>query len=999
MKKGLVHILLVGWLVIGGIQLQAQQFQIPNDFVVTQFGMDEGLPQSSVNEIIQSRDGYIWLATFGGLARFDGHSFTTFNRSNTKGMNFDRVVILFEDSRENIWVGTEQGIVKFKEGDVVSYVIDVNSSSVNPGSFNEDESGRIWVTLNGNPYFFNGNRFELKTPIEPDKDHINELVNDTTGIWLFLDRALVKSLGDSLYKVLDLSEDIETSIIDFIEYPDNSGNYFIGTSGDGVIRFDGRRISYLSEDENASRKDIRNFYIDNENTLWLNSYEGTSRWDGRRFVSFPEIESVENIDIQISTMLEDNEGNYWMGSGANGLFRLTSSNISMIDYEDGLVNQNMLSLSTLNDGGYAFATNCGGVYTYRNNMVEAAPINKHLPNLCIWSVFQDSKERIWFSSNGLYMTESMEKEGINFTEDEGFDGENVFAIKEDGEGNIWIGSSNGVYRYNESGFKKYNTMQGASVPEAREFFEDDEGTIWVGTVSGVFKIKDEHIQLLELSVNGGIAEINNQPYVRAIYKDEDGFIWIGTYGDGLFSIRNNEVKNITVNDGLFDDVISHLVEDEQGNFWMGSNRGISRVLREDLNRFLDGEIEELNVYSYGVKDGMNSAETNGGFQPNVIVDDEMNIYIPTVAGVAVVATRGVSKNEISPPVYVTNLRTPDGSVLLEESISLPYDTPFLEIDFTAVSFTDPEKVHFRYKLENLNEDWIEVGNRREALYSKIPPGNYTFGVIASNNDGVWNEVGDSFNLTIVPPFWMTTWFYSLMVIAFISTGVGVYYYRVQHLKREYEKQRRFSRQLIESQENERKRIASELHDGLGQQILVIKNRAELIKNNSMSPEKIDLHLSDISTTAQHSITDIRNIAHALRPVVLEKFGLTKSISNLCEHLERTSSLDWSYFIDDIDGTIPSEKEINLYRIVQEAVNNIEKHASASEASVFVRRKEQMIELKIWDDGKGFDVDLIKKSRGLGLLGMKERVDSLNGELMVDSNASKGTRFLIKIPIS
>jgi len=983
---------------MGGMTLQAQQFQIPNDFVVTQFGMEEGLPQSSVNDIIQTSDGYIWLATFGGLARFDGHSFTTFNRSNTKGMNFDRVVILFEDSRENIWVGTEQGIVKFKDGDAVSYVIDVNSSSVNPGSFNEDESGRIWVSLNGNPYFFNGNRFELKTPIEPDKDHINKLVNDTTGIWLFLDRALVKSSGDSLYEVLDLSEDIETSIIDVIEYPDNSGNYFIGTSGDGVIRFDGRRISFLNEDERASSNDIRNFYIDNENTLWLNSYEGTSRWDGSRFVSFPEIESAENIDIQISTMLEDNEGNYWMGSGANGLFRLTSSNISMIDYEDGLVNQNMLSLSSLNDGGYVFATNCGGVYTYRNNEVEAALINKHLPNLCIWSVFQDSKERIWFSSNGLYMTESMEKEGINFTEDEGFDGENVFAIKEDSEGNIWIGSSNGVYRYNESGFKKYSTIQGANVPEAREFFEDDEGTVWVGTVSGVFKIKDEHVQRLELSVNGGITEINNQPYVRAIYKDEDGFIWIGTYGDGLFSIRNNEVKNITVNDGLFDDVISHLVEDEQGNFWMGSNRGISRVLREELNRFLDGEIEELNVYSYGVKDGMNSAETNGGFQPNVIVDDEVNIYIPTVAGVAVVATRSVSKNEIPPPVYVTNLRTPEGRVLLEETVSLPYDTPFLEIDFTAVSFTDPEKVHFRYKLENLNEDWIEVGNRREALYSKIPPGNYTFRVIASNNDGVWNEVGDSFNLTIVPPFWMTTWFYSLMVIAFISTGAGVYYYRVQQLKREYEKQRRFSRQLIESQENERKRIASELHDGLGQQILVIKNRAELIKNNSLSPEKIDLHLSDISATAQHSITDIRNIAHALRPVVLEKFGLTKSISNLCEHLERTSSLDWSYFIDDIDGTIPSEKEINLYRIVQEAVNNIEKHASASEASVFVQRKEQMIELKIWDDGKGFDVGLIKKSRGLGLLGMKERVDSLNGELSVDSNATKGTKFLIKIPI-
>ncbi len=990
----LVIILLLFWV----SPLIAQDFD-SKGFVVTQFGMDEGLPQSSVNDIVQDKDGYLWIATFGGLVRFDGYTFTTFNRSNTKGMNFDRSVILFEDSKGNIWAGTEQGIVKFDGHKMVSYPIDINASSFIPRDFKEDNAGRIWVSLNGSPYLFNNDRFELKTTIELEKYNIDEIVKDASGVWLFLERALVKSLGDSLYKILDLRDDIETSIIDFIEYPVNSGDYFIGTSGDGILKFNGEKISLLDEEKSASSRDIRNFYIDNKNRLWLNSYQGTAIWNGSRFISFSEIESEQNIDIQISTMLEDNEGNLWLGSGANGLFRLTTSNINMIDYNDGLFNQNMLSLTSLNDGSYLFGTNCGGVYTYKNNTTEASVINKYLPNPCIWAVFQDSKGRIWFSSDGLYMTESLEENGIVFDEDEGFEGENVFAITEDLNGNIWIGCSNGVFSYNDSGFKKYSTPQGVNIPEVRTFFEDKEGTIWVGTISGIFKIKNEGIEQVILSENHEIAENTDQPFVRAIHEDEEGVIWIGSYGNGLFRILNDDVRNITTTDGLFDNVISHIIEDEQGNFWMGSNRGVSKVSRQQLNNFINGEVDQVQAYAYGTAEGMNSAETNGGFQPDVISDSEGNIYFPTVAGVAIVSTKDISRNGIAPPVYIEGARTNEGGLSVSESISLPYDVDFLEIDYTAVSFTESENVQFRYRLEGLNEEWIDVGNNREALFVKIPPGNYTFTVIASNNDGVWNMEGASLEVNIIPPFWMTSWFYTILILLFLSSGFALFYVRTRRLKRENERQKRFSEQLIESQEQERRRIASELHDGLGQQILVIKNRVELAEQSLEDSTSIAEQLKEIKHSAISSISDVRNISHGLRPILLEKFGLREALINLCEEIKNTSALEWSYHVDEVDNTLPRDKEINFFRVIQEGANNIIRHSEAEEAAVMIVKQNGNLKATLWDDGKGMSKEEIASFKGLGFVGMKERIDSFGGSLIIDSAPGDGTTIKIEIPIT
>jgi signal transduction histidine kinase len=366
----------------------------------------------------------------------------------------------------------------------------------------------------------------------------------------------------------------------------------------------------------------------------------------------------------------------------------------------------------------------------------------------------------------------------------------------------------------------------------------------------------------------------------------------------------------------------------------------------------------------------------------------------------VVSTRDVKNNDVIPPVYIEQLRNFNETLPLDDVVTLDYDQSFMEISYTAISFTNPKKIEFKYRMLGFDDSWIEVGNRRSAIYTKIPPGEYTFQVSASNSDGIWNEKGASVKVSVIPPFWQTIWFLSILLLCFLAIGPTIYYFRIRHLKTENERQKKFAEQLIESQENERRRIASELHDGLGQQILVIKNRVELAKLNITNNLEMIDQLSEIQHSADRSIEDVRNISHNLRPVLLEKFGLTDAVLNFCDQLEKSTNLEWSYHVDDIDDVFPKNKEINFYRILQEGANNILKHAESKHPSIIVKRANNRINVTIYDDGKGYEAFLVSKTgTGLGLIGIKERVETLGGQLAVVSKKGEGTTIKIQIPIN
>ncbi len=991
-RSVLSGLLYLYFLLASPIFSEAQTVSFEN-YVVTQFGLEEGLPQSSVNDIIQTGDGYIWLATFGGIVRFDGNSFTVFNKSNISQLYSERILELYEDQQGYIWLfpeGDEGIIQRFKGG--VAETFRFPGTGETRVEINEDKRGVLWVSAREKVYRLQGDSF-IESEEIANSDLADKALEDTAGVWFAYDFKLLKTLGDSVIKIQESSGVYDEQYIEVQEFPENSGDLFIGRVKAGLVHIANGKRKVFDEKNGLTDDQFIRFEKFDDERLILNLPGSISVWNGKDFEVLNPIPGQP--DIRYRSILQDNEGNYWFGTDGDGLFRLSPTPITMIDGDQGFENEKLLSITQLKDGTALFSTNCGGIYEWDGTSVRRSTLHDYMDSDCNWSVFQDSKGRIWIGSLGVVYGNSLDGPLQTFENELALGRIPVFGITEHSNGTIWILTEVGLYEYDGSEFNHYTTEEGLYANDVRALFEDSDGTFWVGTRAGLNRIKAGKIEKVELIDKQ--AE-TNQPPVRAIYEDGDGLIWVGTYGNGLFRLDGTEVLNITEEDGLYDNIVSHIVEDEEGNFWMGSNRGISSVKRSDVNDFLNAEINHLQSYSYGANDGMNSAETNGGFQPSTFVDSLGRIYFPTVAGVAVVNPRLVKKNNVPPRVYIEKLRTEEYVTTVTDTISLNYDNAFLEINYTGINFTNPENVQFKYKMEGLNDNWIEVGNRREALYSKIPPGDYTFRVIAGNSDGVWNMMGSSLAITVISPFWQTGWFYTLTVLLIVGISGFIYYLRVEQLKRQNERQKRFTEQLIESEENERKRIASELHDSLGQQILVIKNRAELARKLVENPDDLDEQLDEIMQSANTSIEEVRSISHDLRPVHLERFGLTDALKNLCEQIQVTSALEWVYHVDGIDGVIPKKKEIHFYRVIQEGVNNILKHSEATQASIIIKKRPSGVIAVLWDNGVGFKVEEKKTVAGLGLSGIDERIETLGGTVDIQSAKEEGTTIKIVIPI-
>jgi signal transduction histidine kinase len=973
-------------------QSSAQSFS-SSRFISAQWTMDEGLPQSSVNSILQTKDGYLWLATFGGLTRFNGESFTVFNQSNTRDIRSDRVLKLYDDRSGALWFSTERGFSRLKDGVVKTFTIVDETHEYSPLMMVQDSLGGIWISAYGKPYRFYDSLF-LPVPVLKDSALARAAVNDPRGVWIAHRLELLRSIGDSIVLVKDFTSELKYSIQSVVEFPENSGNVWLASTGDGVIRYVNGTIQRYTMEQGLPSNYMYGVYVDRSGNLWATGFNGISKYVDGRFVPLRTVDG--KADTEINTLFQDREGNYWGGAPSKGLFRLTPALITTIDEHNGLKEGKMLSLMRRKDGTFLFGTNCGGIYEWNGKNAVYSAINAKLLNLCVWSIFEDSRRDLWVGSRILSKFDQRFNTRTIFDSSQGFNGVDIFAITEDSRGRIWIGCLNGLYVYDGRTFRQYDRNNGLTGMDVRTLFEDASGTMWVGTTNGLFTIVNDRVVPVPLTVHHGEGTEVQSMYVRAIHQDASGAMWFGTYGWGILRLKEGKLSNITTHEGLFDNIVSHIIEDEYGFFWMGSNRGLSRVSRENLNSVADGTLNAVQVSVFGTVNGMKSPETNGGFQPSIARDDSGNLYIPTVNGVSVVSTRLVKKNDLPPPVVIERVTKGGGKVVPASDISLSYDSATVQIDYAALSYSDPKMSRFKFRLSGYDNDWVDAGTRRTAYYSNISPGTHTFQVIGSNNDGVWNTVGASIHITVRPPFWRTWWFTLLAVLFFLSFGPTVYYVRVSKLQKEQRMQQQFAEQLIQSQEQERRRIAADLHDGLGQQILIIKNRVELALKSVNDPEKTAHQLREISLSTQSSLNDVRAISHGLRPVHLEQFGLRETLLNLCEQFGQASSLEFVHHIDEIDGLIPAEQEINFYRIVQEGVNNILKHSGATQASFMIRCSGTVITASLWDNGKGFITGNI--SEGLGLTGIRERAKIMGGTCDIKSIPGEGTTVLITVPM-
>lgn len=970
---------------------------------------DQGLPQNTVVDILQTRDGYLWLSTPDGLVRFDGAQFTVFNSGNSPGLKSNRITALFEDRDGVLWLGTEDsGLARYKDGTFTTYTVaDGLPSDLVPQIQNDpDPQGNLLVYTGEGVIRWPEKRVSPRTP--------HDGLPHTSFKYIGRDGVIWFSDDSNLYRVKDGVETIYTHQDGLMNskvagfYQDREGSLWIANQDTGIQRLkDGTFRSYTDKD-GLPKSNVRVFYEDREGHLWIGSnFDGLVRLsypnDDARYAAAPQSERVRLYTTAnglssntVTSIYEDVEGSLWVGTQDNGLNRLRQQVITTYSQRDGLASNNVYPIYQDRAGNIWISTWVHGLTMYRDGyFTQYTRKNSSLCSGIITSLTEDREGRLWIGGHGGLC---WFKDGkfTPFPEPLGFSKGGISAIYQDRKGDFWFGTDlAGLYRYRDGHLSHLTTEDGLPGAGVHAILEDRDGTLWIGTYGGLVHFKDERLTVY--TTQNGLA--SNR--VRSLYLDNEGMLWIGTYDGGLSRYKDGKFTSYTTRDGLFNSGVFQILEDEHGNLWFSCNMGIYRVSKRELTDFADGRIHAITSVAYGRADGMLNQECNGGTQPAGIKTLDGKLWFPTQSGVAIVNPETLPFNTHPPPVIIESATVEREARDLSQPLRIEPGQTNLEIHYTGLSFIKPGQVKFKYRLEGADQDWIEAGSRRVVYYSHLSPGEYVFRVIAANADGVWNTEGTQLKVSVRPPFYRTAWFLLLSFAIIIGAAVLFYRWRVARLKKEKILQQVFSQQLIESQEHERKRIAAELHDSLGQNLLIIRNRALI--GAFRADESIDArtNFDEISDAAARAIEEVREIAYNLRPHHLDQLGLTTTIRVMIEKLSDASAIRFTTRIEQIDDLFTPAAEIAIYRVLQEAVSNIVRHSRATEASVEVLRSEHRLLLTVRDNGRGWSAKAPKpmlERVGFGLVGIAERVRILDGTYTLHSAPGQGTTLTISLKL-
>jgi signal transduction histidine kinase/streptogramin lyase len=912
------------------------------------------LPTNRISRLFVDSVGRLWILTEDTtrIVVCDGGRFKSF----IKGSDFETV-----DMTEP-WLLTNEMVLR--NGDV-EYVYENGAFISRPSSARKlprvfyDENLVAWIDL-GDHYLTGREGDLLRVPKEtnlPEKLIAGSSVEIGDALWFALPNHKPPSIDQyelvwtGPHRLASLARlragkietfPLRTSDLAVIE-ADRNQNLWIGDPAFGLQRIDANIVASANRD---------NFKFD----------------------------TVVEDALSVRDVFRDREGNLWicLDTGLQLLRDLAA--VKVFTRADGLPSENVYSVFQDSASGIWFGAWPAHVVHYKNGQFRA----ERFPLLSALSADRNSRQ--WAGNTVLwYRDEDGPWQKFDDTY-EYLPKAEINVIAEDTFGNIWFGGPKRyLTRWDGKALRPFTLNDGLPSDSVTAFLQARDGTIWIGTIAGIARLDGERFVPLA----------DSDSYVRSLYEDSDGTLWVGTYDSGITRFKNGEIAQITTEHGLFSNGVFCILEDDAGWFWMNSNQGIYRVRRSDLNDFADGITTSVTSASYGPEDGLLNVEGNGGKQPAGLKAADGRLWFPTAGGMAVVDPKSVHQDERAPEVLIEEISVDrkELSDLTNGLVVEPGQTA-VEINYTGISFNNAPTLRFRYRLEGLEETWTEVGTRRTAYFTHLPYGEYTFRVSAGNRDGVWNERGASLRVVVERPFNRTYWFYSLVSL-FIAGVVGLMFYsRVSQLRRIAEARELFSRQLLESQERERSRLAIELHDSLGQSLVVIRNRALLGIRKKNDDHSMLEQLHEISDASASALQETRDIAHTLHPYQIEAFGLMTAVHSLIDKIEGSSNINFLTRIDETPADIPHDVSIAVYRITQEWLTNVIKHSSASEVSVYLRTDGSKLTLTIADNGVGFDRQKVKK--GLGLKGIAERSRMVGGTLTIESGLGTGAELRLVV---
>jgi ligand-binding sensor domain-containing protein/signal transduction histidine kinase/CheY-like chemotaxis protein len=748
----------------------------PSQYVLDNWQVAEGLPQASALAIARTPDGYLWVGTQEGLARFDGARFTVFDSNIEAAFSDNYISALLVDRTARLWIGTGSGIVVLENGRFTAFTRLGPLEHAYVRSIVEGNDGRVWVGTENGLFEIGGGRalsFNVTNGL-PDS-RIRALHEDREGVlWVGTGKGLVRFDGTHFQTVSLTAESADALVTAFHE--DIDGTLWVGTEKGALYRRAGNRFDAMIRPNRPGRglASVNALIRDRDGNLWICTDHGLARWrNGELSALTGGLFAVS----ELSAILEDNEGSLWVGSSAVGLLRLRDGKFITTGEPEGLQSDMIWTIAPRKGGGLWVGSNLG-LGSYVGGRYQHIPGPRGHENIKVRSVVEDRQGTLWVGTLGAGIFR-LDRRGMKlFDRRTGLSGNSVTALIEDRLGRIWVGTEEGLDLIEQDKIRSMQSLLNTSEPTPIHLIHQDHaGNLWVATWSqGLFIIGENGTRHL------GVADGLPSDYVFGIYEDERGELWLGT-SRGLALFRDGKLISLARYHDPLRENIYQLLEDDSHQFWFSTNKGLFTVARRALEDLAAGGTHPADFHAYGTKDGMRSAEFNGGNTSAGTRTPDGLLWFPSIRGVVRIDPSHIGTNALPPPVIIEQIAVDGKPLTLTDGARVAPGAERWEFHYTGLSLRVPQRSLFKYRLDGFDKDWVDAGSRRTAYYTRLPPGSYTFRVIASNDDGVWNDTGARFRFTLKPHFYQTFWFALLCILAMLVAAGACYRWRVGRLRR------------------------------------------------------------------------------------------------------------------------------------------------------------------------------------------------------------------------
>ena len=973
-----------------------------SQYAHTAWKVREGFTKGRIYRIAQTPDGYLWLGTEVGLARFDGVRAVEWHPPSGEHLPDNWIRSLFAARDGTLWIGTLKGLASWKDGKLTLYS---KLAGLTVDALLEDEEGTIWVagyllpfgkvcSIRRDNIQCYGEEGSLGGWVETlyEDTRKNVWAGASTGLWrLRLGPPKLYPLASRSGSVHNITEDAQGALL-------------ICTDS-GIKRFANDKIETYPLPSIGPRLTVNTLFRDRDGGLWMRIKGGRGLahvHQGRTDVfSVPDGLSGDSV----ANFFEDREGNIWVSTN-EGLDRFRNYAVATFSLKEGLSNAIVSSVLAERDGS-VWMTTPDGLYQWKNGQIAAVAGQSRKDRMAL-SVFRDSRGRIWLCTPDQvgYL------ERGHFISVPGITGP-VRVVSEDTGGNLWFsGQNSGLFRLSpRSEIQQIPWAMLGHKDFAMALAADPlQGGIWLGFYNGgIAYFRDGQIRASYRTADG-----LGEGFVGRFRFDPDGTVWAATEG-GLSRLKNGRVATLTSKNGLPCDAVHWVIQDNERSFWLSMPCGLVRIARFEIDAWAvtvdkDKDTKRtIQATIFDSSDGVQLLAFVPTYSP-VSRSTDGKLWFVTGSGVSVVDPHHLPFNKLPPPVHIEQITADrktydpifDSIAEATGKLKLPALIRDMEIDYTAPSFVAPEKMRFRYKLEGLDRDWQDVGARRQAFYTNLPPRNFRFRVMACNDSGVWNEAGAFLDFSVAPAYYQTWWFRLSCVVAFLTLLWAVYQLQLRQVTAQV-------RQRLEGRFEERERIARELHDTLLQSfqglLLYLQAGVNLLPDLpavARAREKLEGAIDQ----AEQAITEGRDAVQGLRSSTIETNDLAAALNALAAELTANQGGQNSpVFCVQVEGASRDLHPIlrdDIFRIGGEALRNAFLHAQASRIEVQIHYDERQLRVRIRDDGKGMDSQIVTdKGRPghWGLRGMQERAKLVGGNLEVWSKPDSGTEIDLTIPAS